>query len=79
MELEQVLKALKQDETLGEQELNEEMSPSVYHYLNTTWNASHASESDVNDLSSEYYYLWREFPSLDELFLEEFETRKSIR
>lgn len=75
MELEQVLKDIKQDRTFDEQEFNAAMS-SVYHYLNTAWNARHASESEVNDLSSENFYLWREFPSLDEFFLEEFENRK---
>lgn len=78
MELEQVLKDLKQDKTFGEQEFNAAMS-SVYHYLNTAWNARYASESEVNDLSRENFYLWREFPSLDELFQEEFETQNSVR
>ncbi len=78
LELEQVLKDLKQDGTFGEQEFNAAMS-SVYHYLNTAWNARHATESEVNELSSEHFYLWREFPSLDEFFLEEFETRNFIQ
>ena len=78
MELEQVMKDLKQDRTFDEQEFNAAMS-NVYHYLNTAWNARHASELEVNNLSSENFYMWREFPSLEELFLEEFETRNSIR
>ena len=78
MELEQVLKDVKQDNTFDEQELNAGMS-SVYHYLNTAWNARHASESEVNELSAEDFYMWRQFPALEELFQEEFISRNVIR
>ena len=77
MELEQALKDVKQDNTFDEQEFNAAMS-NVYHYLNTAWNARHASESEVNELSAENFYMWRQFPALEELFQEEFDTRKSI-
>lgn len=78
MELEQVLDDLKQDSTFNEHEYNASMS-NIYHFLNTAWNARHASDSEAAQLSDDNYYLWREFPSLDELFLEEFEIKTSIR
>ena len=78
MELEQALKDLKQDKTFDAQEFNAAMS-NVYHHLNTAWNARYASESEVNDLSDENFNMWREFPSLEEMFQEEFATSKSVR
>ena len=77
-EIEQVLKDLKSDETFDEQEFNASMS-NIYHYLNTAWNARNVSNAVVSELSEDNFYLWREFPSLDELFLEEYEIRTSIR
>ena len=78
MELEQVLKDLKQDATFDEQELNAAMS-NVYHYMNTAWNARNATETEVNELSQDNFYLWREFPELEELFLQEFDSKSSVR
>ena len=78
MEIEQVLDDLRQDATFDEYEYNASMS-NIYHYLNTAWNARNASNSEVSELSDDNFYLWREFPTLDELFLEEYEIKTSIR
>ena len=78
MEIEQALDDLRRDATFDEYEYNASMS-NIYHYLNTAWNARNASISEVSELSDDNFYLWREFPSLDELFLEEYEIKTSIR
>jgi hypothetical protein len=69
-ELERMIRELEDDPKYDDADFVVAMSH-LYHHLNTAWNARDSSESEAVECSQQNFDRWRQFPSAEEVLLDE--------